>query len=117
VSRTFAEAVTWEIHAEALERLRAGAAHPAREEVLELARLAEAREAAWSALGDPEREWLLSLGTERERPMPQGPSGLLRRYLDLDDGAHAVAGSLRAQEAEKIRRALAELDGWLLHGE
>jgi hypothetical protein len=37
VSRTSAEAVTWGAHAEALERLRGGAAHPAREEVLELA--------------------------------------------------------------------------------
>jgi hypothetical protein len=117
VSRMFFQAVAWEVHAEARERLRAGAAHPAREEVLELARLAEASEATWSALSDPEREWLLSRLAEREWPTPAGASDLVRRYFDLDERTHEVASSLRAQEAEKIRRALAELDDWLLHGE
>jgi hypothetical protein len=117
VSWTFAEAVTWSVHEEAREQLRAGAAHPAREEVLELARLAEALQAAWSALGDPEQNWVISRKVEGEKPMPRNPPAGLRRYLDLDDKVQAIAGSLRAREAEKIRRALAELDDWLLHGE
>jgi hypothetical protein len=117
VSWTFAEAVTWGAHAEAIERLRGGAAHPAREEVLELAGLAAALQAAWSALGDPEREWLLTRKIGGERPMPGSRPVELEEYLELDDRVQAVSGSLRAQEADKIRRALAALDDWLLHAE
>jgi hypothetical protein len=116
VSRTFAEALIWGAHEKAIGRLRAGAAHSAREEVLELARLAEARETAWSILGDPEREWALYRGTSAEKPIPGEPSVDLRRYLDLDDRVQAISGSLKAREVEKISRALAELDDWLLHG-
>jgi hypothetical protein len=65
-------------HDEAIERLRAGAAHPAREELLELVELREAK--------------------------------LSERFWE-------VIKALRAREVEKIRRALAELDDWLLHGE
>jgi hypothetical protein len=116
VSWTFAEAVTWNVHEEAIEQLRAGTAHPAREEVLELASLAEALQTAWSALDDLEREWVVSRGTKGEKSMPQDPSAILRRYLDLDDRVGGVSGALWAQEAEKIRRSLAVLDDWLLHG-
>jgi hypothetical protein len=77
VSRHFLPSLSWR-HQEAIEQLRGGATHPAREAVLDLARLVDA--------------------------------SLYRR-------ASEVAGALRAQEVEKIRRALAELDDWLLHGE
>jgi hypothetical protein len=117
VSWTFAEAVTWSVHAEPIEQLRDGATHPAREEVLELARLAAALQTVWSVLGDPEREWVLSRQIEDQWPMQGGPSVELRRYLELEDVVKAISGSLRAKEADKIRRALAELDDWLLHAE
>jgi hypothetical protein len=83
----FNRSLYWK-HGEAIERLRAGVAHPAREELLELVQLREAEQAAQ--------------GAER--------SQLSERYWDVIKG-------LRAQEVEKIRRALAELDDWLLHGE
>jgi hypothetical protein len=116
VSGTFAEAVTWSVHEEAVAQLRVGTPHPAREEVLELARRAEALDAAWSALGGAEQEWVLSRGTGAEKPLPGEPSAELQRYLSLDESVGAVSDSLRAQEIGKIRRALAELDEWLLHG-
>jgi hypothetical protein len=117
ISGMFIEAVTWSIHAEAIEQLRAGVAHPSREQVLELARLAKAHSSAWTALSDLERDWFYSRGTDAEKPKPEEPSASLRMYLDLDDSVRAVCRSLTTQEAEKIRRALAELDDWLLHGE
>jgi hypothetical protein len=116
VSGMFAEAVTWSVHEEALRQLRAGAAHPARERVLELASLAEAHRAAWSALGDAEREWVIARGAEAEKPMGGDASAELRSYLDLDERVGAVAAALQAQESEKIRRALAALDDRMLHG-
>src|SRR5262249_55479365 len=52
VSPMFEEAITWSVHSEALAELRAGAAHPARDEVLELAQLTEALGPAWNALAE-----------------------------------------------------------------
>ena len=87
VSRMFNRSLYWK-HGEAIERLRAGAAHPAREELLELVQLREAGRAAQGA----------------DRTL------LFERFWE-------VINALRAREVEKIRRALAELDDWLLHGE
>jgi hypothetical protein len=70
VSRTFAEAVTWDIHEEAIAQLRAGFAHPAREQVLELASLAKRFKAALGALGKMDMEWLFPLKGRREKPAP-----------------------------------------------
>jgi hypothetical protein len=75
-------------HDQAIERLRAGAAHPARVELLELVQLREAMHTAQGA----------------ERSL-------------LSERIWEVIKALRAREVEKIRRALAELDDWLLHGE
>jgi hypothetical protein len=72
-------------HDEAIERLRAGAAHPARQELLELVQL---REAMFAARGAE-------------------PGRLSERYWQ-------VINALRDREVEKIHRALAELDDWLL---
>jgi hypothetical protein len=116
VTRRFAEAVTWSVHSEALEQLRAGAAHPAREQVLELASLAEAKRPVWAALDDAERDRVIAHETDREHPMPGQTSAELQRYLGLDDDVEAIAATLQAQEFEKIHRALAALDDWLLHG-
>jgi hypothetical protein len=117
VHPNFAAAVTWACHEEALARLRSGEAHPAREEVLELARLAAAEREAWSSLSDQEREWALGQESGAERALPAAAGEKLRRYADLEGAVGAVAASLHAPEATKIRRALAALDEWLLHGE
>ena len=78
-------------------------------------RLAEALQTAWNALSDPDQEWLLSRQTKQDKPNPGEASVELLRYLKLDDSVTVVARSLRAKEAEKIQRALAELDTWLLN--
>ena len=85
-SFSFIESLGWR-HQEAIAQLRAGATHPDREAVLEVAQLVEARDTAQ--------------GTQRDR--------LFKRMLEVSD-------ALRAQEAQKIRRALTELDDRLLHG-
>lgn len=87
VHKLFLRSLNWR-HDEAIEHLRTGAAHPAREDLLELVRLLDATRAAQGTQGD-----------------------LLSKRV------HEVLGALRAQEVEKIRRALAALDDWLLHGE
>jgi hypothetical protein len=86
VSQGF-NALHWR-HQAAIEQLRAGATHPDREAVLEVAQLAE----AWQAVQ----------GTQRTL--------VFKRMLKAFD-------ALRAQEVQKIRRALTTLDDWLLHGE
>jgi hypothetical protein len=116
VSGTFDDAITWSVHQEALAQLRAGADHPARDVVLMLADFARARKAAWPALTEAEQLWVLSRDMPFAKPLPGEPSAGLRTYLDLDERVDAVAGPLRHREVEKIRRALAELDDWLLHG-
>jgi hypothetical protein len=87
VSERFVHSLGWR-HQEAIEQLHAGATHPGREAVLEVAQLAE----AWKRAQDTQRALLF------------------KRMLE-------VSGALRGQEVQKIRRALAELDDWLLHGE
>ncbi len=117
VSGEFAEAVIWNIHAEALAELRCGASHPKREEILELARLAEALVPAWDALSEPESDWVLTRHDEGAKSWPSEQSDALRSYLRIDDGVNAIAESLRDREADKIRRALTELDDWLALGQ
>jgi hypothetical protein len=114
VSCTFAEAVTWGIHDDALEQLRAGAAHPAREEVLALARLAEVKKTVWGSLSDGERDWTIAQEVGAEQQLGSEPSERLREYLDLDERITSLSTLLREQEVAKIRRALATLDVWLL---
>jgi hypothetical protein len=67
----------------------AGATHPDREAVLEVAQLVKAQA---KAQGPPQRKLLLTRMRE-------------------------ASEALRSQEVQKIRRALAELDDWLLHEE
>jgi hypothetical protein len=117
VSGTFAEAVGWSVHEDAVRQLRAGAAHPGREPVLVLADLAASERDAWSVLDKGEQEWVLLRRTEAEKPIPAGASVGLRRYLEIEGRVSAVSAALRAKETEKIRRALAALDDWLVHGE
>jgi hypothetical protein len=114
VSWEFAEAVIWSVHADALAALRSGAPHPARDEVLELARLAEALGPAWNALGEPERDWVLAF--EGEEPLPGEPSGELYWYLEIDGRIQTIAKSLHDREVSKIRLALTALDDWLQSG-
>jgi hypothetical protein len=87
VSQGFVQSLGWR-HQEAIEQLRAGATHPDREAVLEVAQLGEASAEAQGA----------------QRKL------LLTRMWEASE-------ALRAQEVQKIRRALAALDDWLLHGE
>jgi hypothetical protein len=112
VSCQFAESITWGVHAETLRILRVGAAHPFREQVLELARLIEARQSSWSALSDPERHWIAD--SEIEKVPRKEPSTQVRKYLELEDAARTISCFLREREVDKISHALAELDKLLL---
>jgi hypothetical protein len=115
VSGQFAEAVRWSVHEEALESLRAGATHPAREEVLELVNLAELQDAAWDALTEQEREWASTRRTQEQQS--ESPSAAVQNYFDLGTRITAISTGLHDQEGNKIRQALAELDDWLLQAE
>ena len=117
LSGTFAEAITWRMHQRALQQLRSGAVHPGRDLVLELAPLAKAHQAAWRALTGAEHEWMYSRGTEDPLPLSGDASAELRTFLDLDERVREISTALEAQEVEKIHRALAALDDWLLEGE
>jgi hypothetical protein len=101
------DAVRW-AHKEAVERLRAGEAHPQREAVLEWARLAEAHHDAWCGLTDAEREIVLALeggGSSKPKTTPE-----IDRYLAIEADLEAVYYErLRPGELEKIRIALSSL--------
>lgn len=116
VSPRFANTILWGIQAEALEELRSGAPHPAREEVLELAQLVETLGDAQAALSEQERECIrFGYGEgDNPNPLPEAPSEELRQCHALSCRVTAIIASLRNQEARKIRRALAALDEWLL---
>jgi hypothetical protein len=105
------DSVRW-AHKEAVERLRAGKAHPQREAVLEWARLAEAHHDAWCGLTDAEREIVLSLEGARSSEPKTTPE--IDRYLAIEADLEAVYyDRLRPGELEKIRIALAALRTWL----
>ena len=120
VSRGFI--LNWPMHEEALNSLRRGASHPAREAVLELVRLAEAHDPAMNELEGIEQDVasdLLSVRCGRKawrapQGLPGDPSPEMRRYLAIESELHRIAGILREQEAEKIRVALTRLDEWLM---
>jgi hypothetical protein len=104
------DSVRW-AHAEAVEQLRAGAAYPQREAILEWARLAEAPDEAWESLTEAEREMLLA--ETGELPRAKSTAGI-DRYREATDALNTFYyGRLRPGELEKIRRALAALRSWL----
>jgi hypothetical protein len=108
------DAVRW-AHQEAVERLRAGEAHPRREDVLEWARLADERDEAWNGLTDAEREIVLARGgegTDKKRT-----TAAIDRHLAIEADLRAVYhAQLRPGELEKVRQALAALRRWLEEG-
>lgn len=117
VSGEFAEAISWNVHEEALQQLQAGACHLARWRVLELASLTNAHRAAWSALDDSEREWVAACNSDAAKSTRGSASAAFRKYLDFEERIEEVSVSLQTQEAEKIRQALAALDHWLVRGQ
>jgi hypothetical protein len=107
------EAVSWPVHKEALERLRAGEPHPQWEAVLEWARLVDVKQEEWGNLTDAEREIVLAPeGAEKPKTTPA-----IDRYLVIEADLEAVYyDRLRLGELEKIRLALAALRAWLEEG-
>ena len=105
------DAVMW-AHEEAVERLRAGEAHPRREIVLEWARLVEEQDAAWQGLTDAEREIALAMECEgAEKPQT---TAAIDRYFAIEADLNAVYyDRLRPGELERIRRGLEGLRAWL----
>jgi hypothetical protein len=115
VSGAFADFVLGTRHDDSIQALRLGSAHPAREEVLELIHFARSSYAAWCALNDVERNWVLSQHSGSHSTMPPASSVNLNSYIHFDEGVTAISRSLHSQELKKIEQALAELDEWLLH--
>ena len=116
VSSTFADAVIWSIHKEALVHLRAGADHPAKGDILELAKLAKENEELWSSLSESERDYILSYEDGNAPREPVESSATLRMYLQTDQQIDAISNRLQAQEARKIELALQALDQLILQG-
>src|SRR5262249_51673247 len=84
VSRTFIFAVTWHRHAQALEQLRHGAPHPAREQLLELSGLARETGAVLKSLTPAELDLALAV-EEGDTPLPaEEVPAKIKKYLDLE---------------------------------
>jgi hypothetical protein len=101
------------VHREALERLRAGEPHPAREQVLEWGRLATVSDETWQALTSAERDTVLPIDRDHRTELPAGLPAGVQRYLDADAKLVAVYRELCAGEFSKIELALRNLDDWL----
>ncbi|OAI53621.1 hypothetical protein AYO44_15830 [Planctomycetaceae bacterium SCGC AG-212-F19] len=114
VSNQFIEAITWDLHAEAIEQLKSGTSHPGRNEVIELARLAQGHRGVWNSLSREEQDWLVAHNTVDDKLRQDPVSNPINTYLDLDKQMGAVQASLHSKEMEKIRRALSELQDWLV---
>jgi hypothetical protein len=112
-SEYFVEAVIWDIHSAALEQMRHGSPHPAREQVLELARVAQMIEDQQSQLAEAEQNRTEQQGTEEELLLRLTES-TKRRIRALGRQAGTCMDALQALEADKVRQALAELDSWLI---
>jgi hypothetical protein len=103
--------VRW-AHEEAIEQVRAGAAHHQREAVLEWARLADGQDEGWRNLTDAEREIVLTL-MDKDKAKPK-TTAAVDRYLAIEAELKAFYNThLRPGELEKIRRALVALRTWL----
>lgn len=109
VSWRLIQDIGWPGNTAAIEALRNGAAHPAREELLEMARLSDERTLVSNAFSDSD----LELTVLREQPSETAPPRV-KKFLELSNKIQDVYRVLMAQEAAKIRRALSELDNWLL---
>jgi hypothetical protein len=105
------DSVRW-AHQEAVERLRAGEAHPRREAVLEWVRLAQEKQEAWNGLTDAERGLVLAHGVGASTSPTS--TATVERYRAAESALEThYEDQLRAGEVAKIRRALACLRAWL----
>jgi hypothetical protein len=117
VAPRFAEVQAWSVHAEALAALRSGAAHPARNEIIELADLSETRDLIWIDLSEVEKDWLIAQHGECLAPLPIDPSDALSRYIAVHERFTEIVESLQKNELSKIEQALIALDRWLLQAD
>jgi len=103
--------ITSSRHQGDLKRIRDGAEHSARAEVLEWARVAEAHDAKWQSLTDAERELVLMQSVSRKLigSLPQD----IQTFLELDRRVRVVFRRLYEMEAAKIHQALRALERWL----
>jgi hypothetical protein len=108
------QACLWDIHADAVESMRAGHPHPLRSEVLNWVRTQEELAASWETLPDAERELALGDGlseAEIER-LPVNAKAHLRNQAAADE----VYDRLQRGEATRVRDALGRLTalvaGW-----
>lgn len=116
-SGEFAEALTWKgLHDAAIAQLRAGAAHPAREEILQLAQDVKVQDAIWANLNERDKELVLGQEIGRIRPHRDAATPYVREYFDIAERVEAIAGRLIDVELAKVKQALVRLDAMLDDG-
>lgn len=109
----FAEAVHYECHADALNRLRNGFSHPARAEVLKFADLPMLMDEVEDNMNEQERDWLAKYNELEGEWNGEYPSALTRKYVELDREFTSLMNFFYQQELAKIQRSLQNLDNWL----
>ena len=103
------EVICSDLHHEAIERLKAGASHPAREQLLRMAELYAESEELWRGLTDEEREIACAVEDEASHDLPAA----VKIHAGLQSSCYEIHGKLQAGELAKIQGALARLRDWL----
>jgi hypothetical protein len=93
-----------------MQKLKAGASHPARQQLLRMAELYAESEALWGELTDEERA--IAYAAEDDDASPDLPA-VVKTYFGLQASCHAIHRELQAVELAKVEGALAELRDWL----
>ncbi|WZO99247.1 hypothetical protein EP7_000846 [Isosphaeraceae bacterium EP7] len=94
---------------ENVDRLKAGASHPAREQLLRMAELYDRSEELWRGLTDEELAIAYAIEDEASDVHPAA----LKTYFALQASCHEIHGKLQAGELAKVERALSRLKDWL----
>lgn len=96
-------------HRVGLERLKAGASHLAREQLLRMDELYAESQGLWRSFTDREREVVYSVEDEAPECLPSS----VGRFIELNASCHSIHESLQAGELAKVRHALERLREWL----
>jgi hypothetical protein len=103
------EAICSGFHREAMGRLKAGASHPAREQLLRMAELFVESEELWRGLSDEEQEIACSV----EDDVPDDIPAAVKIFSGLQASCYEIYWELQAGELAKVQEALARLEDWL----
>jgi hypothetical protein len=85
-----------------IDRLKSGASHPAREQLLRMAELYDESEVLWRGLTDEERAIAYAVEDEASDDLPAA----MKTYFKLQASCHEIHGDLQAGELAKVEGAL-----------